>query len=75
MERHQSCEIEVSDAITVGEHEGLVVLEPPLHTFQTSPCLGVQSRVNQVHGPWELIVPMHDGFPVARSTVRSLLMA
>jgi hypothetical protein len=25
--------------------------------------LGVQSGVNQVHGPRQLIVPMHDGFP------------
>src|SRR5215510_7215276 len=63
MERHQSREIDISNTIAIGEHEGLVVREPSLHTFQTSPCLGVQSRVNQVHGPWELIVPMHDSFP------------
>src|SRR5882762_7740935 len=42
MERHQSREIEVGDAIAIGEHERLVVLEPLLYALQTPTCLGVQ---------------------------------
>ena len=63
MERLQSRDIEVCDAVTVGKHEGLVVLEPLLHALQTPTCLGVQPGVNQVHFPGEVVSPVDNGLP------------
>jgi len=60
----QLVDIDVGDAVAIGEVERFVVVEPLFEAFETASGLGIEASVNDVYFPGEVLAIVDRDIPV-----------